>query len=168
MIGRQAGVRYLVTEAGIGGEFDATNAIARADKISVVMPIGYDHLEILGHELAEIARTKADVIMSGGDVVVAPQPWPEAMSVVTATVDRRRARAHFVADHGADWVGQASAVADRVAELLDDSFARPCRGATRAMCTYPDDSSGSRRSGRTDPARRGTQSAQAAYPRRAT
>ena len=120
VIGRQAGVRYLVTEAGIGGEFDATNAISRPDKISVIMPIGYDHLEILGHELTEIARTKADVIMTGGDVVIAPQPWPEAHEVVMRTVADRAARPHDVVDLGTDWVAQAAAVADEVARLLDD------------------------------------------------
>ena len=120
VIGRQAEVDYLVTEAGIGGEFDATNAIARPDKISVIMPIGYDHLEILGHDLAEIARTKADVIMTGGDVVIAPQPWPDAHAVVMRTVSERSARATEVADLGSDWIAQARAVADRVAELLDD------------------------------------------------
>lgn len=120
-IGRQADVDYLVTEAGIGGEFDATNAIARRDKISVVMPIGYDHLEILGHDLAEIARTKADVIMSNGDVVIAPQPWPEADAVVQATVDARSARAHRVIDLGSDWIAQAAAVADQVVRLLNDT-----------------------------------------------
>lgn len=119
-IGETAEVDYLVTEAGIGGEFDATNAIARADKISVIMPIGYDHLEILGDDLAEIARTKADVIMHGGDVVIAPQPWPEADAVVQATVDARSARAHRVADLGADWITQAAMVADQVTALLDD------------------------------------------------
>lgn len=120
VIGRQAGVRYLVTEAGIGGEFDATNAISRPDKISVIMPIGYDHLEILGHELTEIARTKADVIMTGGDVVIAPQPWPEAHAVVMETITARNARPHEVKDLGTDWVAQAGAVADEVALLLDD------------------------------------------------
>ncbi len=120
VIGRQAGVDYLVTEAGIGGEYDATNAIARPDKISVVMPIGYDHLEILGHDLAEIARTKAEVIMPDGDVVVSPQPWPEADAVVQATADARRARVHRVADLGSDWMVQAAAVADRVVQLLGD------------------------------------------------
>lgn len=120
VIGRRAGVRYLVTEAGIGGEFDATNAISRPDKISVVMPIGYDHLEILGRDLAEIARTKADIIMSGGDVVISPQPWPEADAVVQATADTRGARIHRVADRGSNWIAQAAAVADVVVGLLHD------------------------------------------------
>jgi dihydrofolate synthase/folylpolyglutamate synthase len=64
-----------VIEVGMGGEWDATNVVD-AD-VSVLMPIGFDHMEYLGNTLHEIASTKAGIIKEGGFVVLAQQE-PEA------------------------------------------------------------------------------------------
>ena len=64
-----------VIEVGMGGEWDATNVVD-AD-VSVIMPIGFDHMEYLGNSLKEIAATKAGIIKEGGFVVLAQQE-PEA------------------------------------------------------------------------------------------
>jgi len=64
-----------VIEVGMGGEWDATNVID-AD-VSVIMPIGFDHMEYLGNTLHEIAATKAGIIKEGGFIVLAAQE-PEA------------------------------------------------------------------------------------------
>jgi dihydrofolate synthase/folylpolyglutamate synthase len=64
-----------VIEVGMGGEWDATNVVD-AD-VSVIMPIGFDHMEYLGHTLHEIASTKAGIIKEGGFIVLAQQE-PEA------------------------------------------------------------------------------------------
>jgi len=68
-------VDVAVIEVGMGGEWDATNVV-EAD-VSVLMPIGFDHMEYLGHTLHEIAATKAGIIKAGGFVVLAQQE-PEA------------------------------------------------------------------------------------------
>ncbi|WP_417328072.1 bifunctional folylpolyglutamate synthase/dihydrofolate synthase [Halarcobacter sp.] len=47
---------YLVLEAGLGGEFDATN-IAK-NNLSLITTIGLDHQSFLGNTIEEIARTK--------------------------------------------------------------------------------------------------------------
>lgn len=64
-----------VIEVGMGGEWDATNVID-AD-VSVIMPIGFDHMEYLGNTLHEIAATKAGIIKEGCFIVLAQQE-PEA------------------------------------------------------------------------------------------
>ena len=64
-----------VIEVGMGGQWDATNVVD-AD-VSVLMPIGFDHMEYLGNTLHEIASTKAGIIKEGGFVVLAQQE-PEA------------------------------------------------------------------------------------------
>ncbi len=117
LVGQAAGVDYLVTEAGIGGELDATNAISRSDKLTVVMPIGHDHREILGTELESIARTKAAVIAPGGSVVLAPQPSETPVEVVREVAAARNATVHE-APRCAGWRAQADAVAELVVELL--------------------------------------------------
>ena len=64
-----------VIEVGMGGQWDATNVVD-AD-VSVIMPIGFDHMEYLGNTLHEIASTKAGIIKENGFVVLAQQE-PEA------------------------------------------------------------------------------------------
>ena len=50
------GLDYLVLEAGLGGEFDATN-VAPSD-LSLISTIDLDHQSFLGNTVKEIARTK--------------------------------------------------------------------------------------------------------------
>ena len=64
-----------VIEVGMGGQWDATNVVD-AD-VSVITPIGLDHMEYLGNTIAEIAATKAGIIKEQGFVVLAQQT-PEA------------------------------------------------------------------------------------------
>lgn len=47
---------YLVLEAGLGGEFDATNVVQ--NDISLITTIGLDHQSFLGNSVKEIATTK--------------------------------------------------------------------------------------------------------------
>ncbi|WQT13351.1 bifunctional folylpolyglutamate synthase/dihydrofolate synthase [Helicobacter pylori] len=60
---------YLVLEAGLGGEFDSTNALEKT--LSVFTPIDYDHKEFLGDSLESIATTKLKAM--GPLSVIAPQ-----------------------------------------------------------------------------------------------
>ena len=64
-----------VIEVGMGGQWDATNVVA-AD-VSVITPIGLDHMEYLGSTISEIAATKAGIIKEQGFIVLAQQT-PEA------------------------------------------------------------------------------------------
>lgn len=50
------GLDYIVLEAGLGGEFDATSVVPKT--LSVVTPIGIDHQAFLGETIEEIAATK--------------------------------------------------------------------------------------------------------------
>ncbi len=47
---------YLVLEAGLGGEFDATNVVE--NDLSLITTIGLDHQSFLGNSVREIAMTK--------------------------------------------------------------------------------------------------------------
>jgi len=67
-------------EVGLGGRFDATN-VFDAPAVSVITPVDYDHLELLGPELSKIAWEKAGVIKRGRPVVVARQ-MDEALEAI--------------------------------------------------------------------------------------
>lgn len=67
-----------VLETGLGGRWDATNAIE--DKVlSIVTPIGLDHCAYLGNTLGEIASEKAAIIK---DVVVTCNQPKEIMAQI--------------------------------------------------------------------------------------
>src|SRR3972149_6633482 len=64
-----------VLEVGLGGRLDATNICAPL--LSVITPISYDHMEVLGRTLGAIAQEKVGIIRAGRPLVIAPQA-PEA------------------------------------------------------------------------------------------
>jgi dihydrofolate synthase/folylpolyglutamate synthase len=72
-------VDLAILETGLGGRFDATTA-ANAE-IAAITRIDYDHQNILGNSLAEIATEKAAVIHEGSKVVIGEQN-EEAMRIV--------------------------------------------------------------------------------------
>jgi len=53
-------LEVIILEAGLGGEFDATNVVSK--DLTVVTPIGLDHQEFLGNTIEEIATTKLNSI----------------------------------------------------------------------------------------------------------
>ncbi|MGA1341169.1 MAG: bifunctional folylpolyglutamate synthase/dihydrofolate synthase, partial [Flavobacteriaceae bacterium] len=64
----QEQVDIAVIEVGLGGRLDATNIIT--PEISLITNIGWDHMDLLGHTLVEIAAEKAGIIKSGVPVVI--------------------------------------------------------------------------------------------------
>lgn len=60
-------VEYAVVEVGLGGRLDSTNVITPI--LSVIASISYDHTNILGSTLTEIAGEKAGIIKKNVDVV---------------------------------------------------------------------------------------------------
>lgn len=57
-------VDVAILEVGLGGRLDATNCI-RSPAVCGVTPLGFDHMELLGHTLPEIAREKAGIFKPG-------------------------------------------------------------------------------------------------------
>ncbi|WP_090480991.1 bifunctional folylpolyglutamate synthase/dihydrofolate synthase [Nakamurella panacisegetis] len=81
----EAPVDVAVVEVGLGGTWDSTN-VADA-KIAVVTPIGLDHMDFLGDNVADIAKVKAGIIKPDAVAIVARQ-LPEAMdSILRRTVE---------------------------------------------------------------------------------
>jgi dihydrofolate synthase/folylpolyglutamate synthase len=68
---RQQKVDIVVLEVGLGGRFDATNAVT--PNLSVITSISKDHEELLGHDLLKIAREKAGIIKEKIPVVSSAQ-----------------------------------------------------------------------------------------------
>ena len=75
-----------VIEVGLGGRFDATN-VFDAPAVTVITPVDYDHLELLGPELGKIAWEKAGILRRGRPCVSARQ-MDEALAVIEAEADQ--------------------------------------------------------------------------------
>jgi dihydrofolate synthase/folylpolyglutamate synthase len=73
----------MVLEAGLGGEFDATNVCDK--ELSVITPIGIDHQAFLGSTVEEIAATKIRSIQKR--VLLAPQVYDEVVEVAKKIAD---------------------------------------------------------------------------------
>ncbi|MDE7373574.1 MAG: hypothetical protein K2N18_05875, partial [Clostridia bacterium] len=67
---KDMGCDIAVLETGLGGRWDATNAI-REKELAVITSIGLDHCALLGNTLGEIAEEKAAIIR--GDAVTCEQ-----------------------------------------------------------------------------------------------
>lgn len=74
------GVDVVVLETGLGGRLDGTN-VAPQPLATILTPIGYDHMQILGNTLRAIAGEKAAIIKPTVPVVCTPQS-PEAQRVI--------------------------------------------------------------------------------------
>ena len=66
------GCQIAVIEAGLGGDLDATNVVERTI-CSVLVSISFDHRQILGNTLEEIAAHKAGIIKPGRPGVLMKQ-----------------------------------------------------------------------------------------------
>jgi dihydrofolate synthase/folylpolyglutamate synthase len=75
-----------IVEVGLGGRFDATNVFERP-AVSVITPVDYDHLELLGPELSKIAWEKAGIIKAGRPVFAGRQR-DEALGVIEAEAEK--------------------------------------------------------------------------------
>lgn len=61
----------VVLEAGLGGLLDCTNIVA--PMLSIITSIGYDHMDILGNTLEEIAIQKAGIIKENSETIFVAQ-----------------------------------------------------------------------------------------------
>ena len=81
---RDAGIKLVVLETGLGGRFDATNVVDPL--VSVITRVGLDHCEWLGETLEKIAAEKGGVIKPGRPVVVAENS-DKVVSVLASCAD---------------------------------------------------------------------------------
>lgn len=92
----QESVHLIVLETGLGGRTDPTNLGKTI--LSVIMPIGLDHCQILGDTIEKIAGEKAGIIKEGTPVLSAVQR-PEAMAVLQQEALCRNAALTVVEPH---------------------------------------------------------------------
>lgn len=85
-------VDIAIIETGLGGRLDSTNVITPI--LSIITNIGWDHMQLLGNSLPEIAYEKAGIIKKGVPVVVG-EVLPETLPVFTAKAQQSDATLYF-------------------------------------------------------------------------
>lgn len=76
-------VDVVILEVGLGGKYDATNVV-KSPIVCGISSLGFDHMEILGNTLSQIAGEKAGIFKPGVPAITVPQP-EEAMKVLQDT-----------------------------------------------------------------------------------
>ncbi|MFN0081221.1 MAG: bifunctional folylpolyglutamate synthase/dihydrofolate synthase [Ferruginibacter sp.] len=85
-------IDIAVIETGLGGLLDSTNIITPI--LSVITNIGYDHQNILGNTLPEIATQKAGIIKQNIPVVIG-ETLPETKNIFIETANKKNAPIQF-------------------------------------------------------------------------
>jgi dihydrofolate synthase/folylpolyglutamate synthase len=89
----EAGVDVAVIETGLGGRLDSTNVVQPV--LSVITPIGFDHMEYLGYTIPLIAAEKGGIIKPGVPVVIGARD-PEARNTLTSIAAGRGSAAMLI------------------------------------------------------------------------
>jgi dihydrofolate synthase/folylpolyglutamate synthase len=79
-------VQAAILEVGLGGRLDATNVVSPS--VTVVTSLSYDHTQILGETLAEIAGEKAGIIKPFVPVVMSPQKEEARQVIIRIAAER--------------------------------------------------------------------------------
>lgn len=85
----QQQVDWAVIETGLGGRYDPTNIVP--SDLAVITNVNYDHVEVLGEELTQIAGHKAGIIEEDGLVITAERN-PVALQVIREEAEKKGAQ----------------------------------------------------------------------------
>jgi dihydrofolate synthase/folylpolyglutamate synthase len=103
-----------VLEVGLGGRLDATNVI-KNPTVTVITPISYDHMVVLGDTLDRIAREKAGIIKPNCPLVLSKQRV-QALDVILEIAKERNSE---VSLQGKDFDFFDRGVGDGEGQMMD-------------------------------------------------
>ena len=89
----------LLLEVGMGGELDCTNIIEKP-LVSIVNRISMDHIDFLGNDIKDIARTKAGIMKAGVPCVIGYQGEEDMQAVFK---EEAKARGASLLTAGRHW-----------------------------------------------------------------
>lgn len=121
----------LVLEVGLGGAYDATNAIPHS--YCVFTEFGMDHQNLLGSSLSEIIDTKMGIIDQSINPIVISYPLPkEGVPLVNKNTKRKNAKYIFTKNYNSintDWKNNKQTI-----EWDGQNYALPNATTTYAKC----------------------------------
>lgn len=88
----------VVLETGLGGLVDCTNVVK--SMLSIITSIGYDHMDILGNTLEEIAIQKAGIIKENSETIFVEQE-ESVNEIIRKTCEEKNNTLHLIKKE--DW-----------------------------------------------------------------
>jgi dihydrofolate synthase / folylpolyglutamate synthase len=109
-------VDIAIIEVGLGGRLDSTNIIS--PEVSVITNISFDHQNILGNTLAEIAAEKAGIIKNNTPIIIG-QYQAEVADIFIAKAEEKIASISFASE---EWnIGDSKIInQERNVELINE------------------------------------------------
>ena len=86
-------VDIAIIETGLGGRLDSTNIIS--PELSVITNIGYDHTNLLGSKLEQIAKEKAGIIKKNTPVVIGRKQEKIINDIFKITAHNKKSKIFF-------------------------------------------------------------------------
>lgn len=83
----------VILETGLGGLYDCTNIVNPL--LSIITSVSYDHMNILGNTLEEIAVQKAGIIKENSETICISQT-PEIDNVIAKTCKNKKNILHMI------------------------------------------------------------------------
>ncbi|MBU0631172.1 bifunctional folylpolyglutamate synthase/dihydrofolate synthase [bacterium] len=116
---------YIVMEAGLGGEYDATAVFDK--ELSVFTPIDFDHQAFLGESIQSIATTKLNVMDK--KAIIGLQKHEEVYFIATEIARKHNSDLLFIKDLDPQNVEKIDAIAERLelTNYLKDNLALAVR-----------------------------------------
>lgn len=105
-------VDIAVIEVGLGGRLDSTNIIVPA--LSIISNIAYDHMNILGNSLSEIAGEKAGIIKPGVPIIIS-QRQEEIANIFIQKAMAQQAKIEFASE---EWIIKKSPIQNKAEDFL--------------------------------------------------
>lgn len=86
----------VVWETGLGGRLDSTNVVLPL--VSVITNVSYDHMNLLGNDIKDIAKEKAGIIKSSIPVVTSIDNL-EALNEIKEVAKLKKAKLYQIDEH---------------------------------------------------------------------
>jgi dihydrofolate synthase/folylpolyglutamate synthase len=86
-----------IVEVGLGGRYDSANVLNPL--LSVITSVSYDHMDLLGDTIVEIAMQKGGIAHAGVPILMAPQPLA-ALVTLAACAAEAGAPSYVIDDPG--------------------------------------------------------------------
>ncbi|MEQ8196976.1 MAG: folylpolyglutamate synthase/dihydrofolate synthase family protein [Clostridiaceae bacterium] len=113
-------VDFGVVEVGLGGTLDSTNVLTPV--LSVITSISYDHMNVLGNTIQEIAAEKAGIIKEGIPAVIYPQE-KETLKVIQEKAEMCKSQLYYIDIDNSSFlqvINKDSRILQRVRYILKD------------------------------------------------
>ena len=131
----EQGIEYGVIETGLGGRLDATNVIAHP-VLTIITSISYDHMEILGHTIPEIAAEKAGIIKEGVPVICDGSD-DEALAVIRQQAAAKKAPCRVVfPGHLKKLLNDGKKVDFYIEDMYNEGYGRRIRVSLNTAAEY--------------------------------